>query len=196
MQDNSSRKSNRDRTEATRTALLNAARILFVDKGFAETGTPEIVNEAAVTRGALYHHFKDKTDLFRAVYLAEAEAVAAAVLKGSEAPSSALEALMSGADAYFTAMKENGRARLMLIEAPAVLGSEEIEKIDRETGGEELLKGLELAQAHGALLGVPLAELAVQLSSAFDKAALAIAEGANEENHKKAIKAMLKGLFQ
>lgn len=195
MQEKSSRKSNRDRTEVTKAALMTAARSLFVEKGFAETGTPEIVKKAAVTRGALYHHFKDKTDLFRAVYRAEAEAVAASILGSAVIPASALEGMMAGADAYFSAMKAPGRAQIMLVEGPAVLDLEEIDRIDRDTGGEELLKGLEEAQRNGALAGLPLTELAVQLSATFDKAALAIASGANEENHKKAIKALLLGLL-
>src|SRR5688572_18891237 len=56
------------RADATRDALLRAARELFADRGFAAVGTEEIVARAGVTRGALYHHFADKRDLFRAVH--------------------------------------------------------------------------------------------------------------------------------
>ena len=71
------RRSNQDRTLRTRAALIAAARRLFVAKGYADTGTPELVAEAGVTRGALYHHFVDKQALFGGVVEAEnAEAAA------------------------------------------------------------------------------------------------------------------------
>ena len=138
MQEKSARRSNKARTEATRAALIAAARRLFVDKGYAETGTPEIVATAKVTRGALYHHFADKADLFRAVLRAEAGAVAGRIEASTETGMGALEALMAGADSYFEAMAEPGRVRLLLRDGPAVLGPEEMREIDLKTGGEEL----------------------------------------------------------
>ncbi len=195
MQENQTRRSNKERTEATRAALIKAARALFIKKGYWETGTPEIAKAAKVTRGALYHHFADKTDLFRAVALHEAQTVAKRIKKETTDLNSPLEALMSGTDAYFAAMAVPGRTRLLLIDGPSILGPAEMSRIDKETGGETLRQGLAFAMSKGELKNAPLEALAEILSAAFDKAALAIAEGQSEEDYKAAIHLTLKSLL-
>lgn len=189
------RRSNKARTEATRAALIAAARALFVEKGYAETGTPEIVAAAQVTRGALYHHFADKADLFRATVEQEAGAVAAQIERDTQNPASALEAMIAGTEAYFAAMSVPGRARLLLLDGPAVLGHGEMARIDRETGGEELRQGLAFAVEEGVLEAVPLDALTQVLSAAFDRAALAIAAGEPAEAYKQAVRTLLAALF-
>lgn len=135
-------RSNKERTEATRLALIEAARRLFVEKGYAETATPDIVAEAGVTRGALYHHFEDKRALFRATLEREAQAVAARIETVSTASGTPREALLSGAGAYFDAMAEPGRTRLLLLEAPAVIGFEAMGAIERDNAEDTLKTGL------------------------------------------------------
>lgn len=195
MQDEKPRRTQAERRAETKRALLDAARALFVEKGYSETGTPEIVKAADVTRGALYHHFADKADLMRALVRQEAEAIASDIDADTNTSQSPLDAFMAGASAYFSAMSVPGRARIMLLEGPAVLGIAEMARLDRETGGATLLEGLRHAQNHGALKDVPLEPLADLLSSAFDRAALAIAEGEDRDAYENATRKLLAGVL-
>ncbi|CTQ52228.1 HTH-type transcriptional repressor BepR [Roseibium album] len=184
-----------ERRAETRRALLSAARTLIVEKGYAETGTPEIVKQAGVTRGALYHHFSDKADLMRALVRQEAEEIAAEINTDTNTGQTPLEAFMAGAKAYFSAMSIPGRAKIMLLEGPAVLGVSEMAALDRETGGATLLEGLRHAEKHGALESVPLEPLAELLSSSFDRAALAIANGEDRGAYEQATRKLLAGVL-
>ena len=170
-------RSNRERTDATRKALLTAARTLFVEKGYAGASTPEIVAAAGITRGALYHHFKDKQDLFRAVVEQEARAVADAIEAATSTDPTARDALMAGSTAYLDAMAVTGRTRLLLLEGPAALGPEAMRGMDEDHAARTLRQGLEEAVPKAD--GVAVAALAMLLSAAFDRAALAIDAGAD-----------------
>lgn len=192
MQAQNKRISNKDRTDATRTALLVAARKLFVEKGYAETGTPEIVAAAGVTRGALYHHFTDKSELLFAVALQAAQEVAGEIGKKMPANCTPQDALTIGAEAYFAAMSQKGRARLLLLDAPSVLPNERLEELNKAAGEAELHAGL--AAMLGDRKGVPIRELTIVLSAAFDRAALAIANGESAKNYKTAIRYILERL--
>ncbi|TLP44114.1 TetR/AcrR family transcriptional regulator [Cohaesibacter sp. CAU 1516] len=184
MQQDSVIRSNKDRTEATRSALLNAARRLFAEKGYAETSTPEIVRAAGVTRGALYHHFEDKVALFRAVITQEYQAVAEEITRSAKTePEAAVEALKQGSRGYLKAMADKGRVRIMLRDGPAVLGQREIDQIDRETSADTLRLGLAAAMEAGEIQRLPLDALTIQLSALFDRAALAISEGDDPNTH-------------
>ena len=122
MQQNIGRRSNKQRSETTRAELIAAARLLFVGRGYAETGTPDIVDAAGLTRGALYHHFDDKKALFLAVVEAEARAVAEEIERAAPDDMPAREALVKGGEAYLDALAAPGRTRLLLLDGPAVLG--------------------------------------------------------------------------
>lgn len=174
MQGKSSR-SQAKRREATRAALIETARALFAERGFAGVGGPEIAEAAGVTRGAITHHFTDKTGLFAAVVRAEAQELADML---ADLPSGE-DALMQGARLWFQAMRVPGRVRILLIDGPAVLGPTEIQRIDRETGGGSLAEGLaETLPKNDPAQTAALAEI---LSAGFDRAALRITEGADEQ---------------
>jgi AcrR family transcriptional regulator len=189
MQVKKERRSNADRTQAMRDALISAGRELFIDKGYAETSTPEIVAAANVTRGALYHHFEDKAALFRAVIVAESERVADAINRATEGCTSAAEALDTGTDAYLDAMTQSGRTRLLLVDGPAVLGHDAMDAIDRETSGGTIVIGLSAALEREP--DVQMEAMGRLLSAAFERAALDISAGADSVIYRSELKRML-----
>lgn len=187
------RKSNKERSESMRQSLMDAARKLFVEKGYAETTTPDIVASAGVTRGALYHHFEDKKALLRAVIEREAAEVSASIELHSRVPGSARATILEGTRAYFDAMAYPGRTRLLLLDGPAVLGIEAMRAIDEQTAEASLTAGLkELLSEAGN--GGKAEILAMLLSSAFDRASLAIEAGTDRQQCEAAISALIDGL--
>lgn len=196
MQQESESRSNRERTEATRAALVEAARRLFVDKGYAETGTPEIVAAAHVTRGALYHHFDGKAGLFLAVARQAAEEVAREIERGARNRKSPLDALIRGGEAYFAAMGAAGRARLLLLEAPTVLTPARVAELSDLAGAAELRQGLEALIPSQRRGRIPLDALTTIVSASFDRAALAIANGEPASRYKSAMRVLLQGLAE
>jgi len=195
MQQENLRRSNRERTDATRAALMAAARALFIEKSYAETATPEIVAAAGVTRGALYHHFADKQALFRAVVEQEAAAVAARIAHATPDAKNARQALLDGGIAFLSAMATPGRTRLLLLDGPAVLGRAAMDEIDARHGARTLREGLEAAMGEGSMKPVPLDALTALLSAVFDRAALAIEAGAAREEIVETLRALVGGLF-
>lgn len=188
------RRTNAERRQETRAALIAAARALFITRGYAETGTPDIVTAANVTRGALYHHFADKAALMRAVVEGELAAVAEAIRQASPEGLSLQQAFRGGARAYLDAMAEPGRARLLLLEGPAVLGMQEMACLDKEQGEATLREAI---AAIPGITGLPEDErhaLAAMLGAAFERAALAIAGGAERDAYLDALERLYCGL--
>lgn len=184
------RRTNVKRTEETRQALISAGRALFVERGFQGASTPEVAARAGVTRGALYHHFADKLALFCAVLEAEGAAVAREIEQGARGSDDALESLRRGAKAYFKAMSDPGRARLMLVDGPAALGLQEMRRIDLQTGGRELRIGLAEATA-GAISKADIDARADLISAMFDRAVLARINGSSRAAYERALDAIL-----
>ena len=187
------RRTQADRRAETRSQLIAAARALFAERGFADTGTPEIAAAAGLTRGALYHHFADKTALFAAVVEQEHAAVAAGIeAAGGAMPSDPVAALLAGSEAFFAAMRDAGRRRILLIDAPAVLGRTTLDEIDARHGLETLVCGLRDAMDAGVIRRLPVLPLAQLFGALFDRAALA--EPDQQPEFQTAVAAMLDGL--
>ena len=188
------RKTQEERRTETRRALVAAARRLFAEKGYAVTGTPELVAAAGVTRGALYHHFADKEALFAAVVEEEHVLVAMAINAAGDSNEEPgpIKALISGGDAFLDAMQDPGRRQILLIDAPAVLGRAAVDAIDARHGLETLVHGLRDAMETGAMKKLPVETLARIFGAMFDRAALAAPQ--ELADYRKAIKALIRGL--
>ncbi len=188
------RRTNKERTESMRLALMAAARQLFVEKGYAETATPDIASAAGVTRGALYHHFEDKKALFAAIVADEARQVGAEIEASAAGLSNARDALLTGARGYFDAMAVPGRTRLLLLDGPAILGLPNLQIIDAEHVEASLKAGLaDLFAANGKDVTL-LDAFAQLLSASFDRAALAIEAGGRRDHYEAAIAALIDGI--
>ncbi|MFC6490665.1 TetR/AcrR family transcriptional regulator [Nitratireductor sp. GCM10026969] len=194
MQQDPPRRSNRERSQSTREKLIAAARRLFIDKTYAETGTPEIVAAAGLTRGALYHHFADKQALFQAVAEREAQAVAAEIERRADTLHDPLEALIEGGNAFLAAMAAPGRTRLLLLDGPAVLGRAAMDEIDNRHGNRTLREGLAAAIETGGIRPLPLEALTVLLAAVYDRAALAQETGADPQDYRRTIAGMIESL--
>jgi AcrR family transcriptional regulator len=171
------RRSQAERTAATRATLVAAARKLFATKGFAEVSTQSIVETAGVTRGALYHQFADKTELFAAVYEeVEAELVTQIAAEIVEAaPSDQLEAMKVGAHLFLDLCAAPAVHRIVLVDAPSVLGWERWRAVGAKYGLGVIEAMLGQAVAEGVIPDQPLRPTAHILLGALDEAALYVA---------------------
>ena len=169
-----------DRTAATRAALVAAGRKLFAEHGYAEVGTERLAHAAGVTRGALYHQFADKADLFAAVVEAiEIDLTSRLVDAVAPTTDDPLAALIAGADAWLDASGEPEVRRIVLLDGPAVLGWERWREVGMRHGlGLVTALLTELMEA-GAIPAQPVEAMAHVLIGAMDEAALYVALAAD-----------------
>ncbi len=187
------RRSQVDRSAATRAALVAAARPLFADRGFGGVGTETIVQAAGVTRGALYHQFADKTDLFEAVYEAVEEDLARRLGEriAASGVSDPIEAMLLGADAWLDACGEQEVQQIVLLDAPAVLGWQRWREIGLRYGLGLLEGMLTHAIEVGRIPPQPIGALAQVLVGALDEAALYIARSADQATASEEIRGVI-----
>jgi len=165
------------RSAATRAALVGAARPLFAERGFGGVGTETIVRAAGVTRGALYHQFADKTELFAAVYEAIEQDIALRIGEKIAAAGVAdpIDAMTLGAEAWLDACAEPEVQQIVLLDGPAVLGWQRWREIGMRYGMGLVEGVLAHAVEVGRIPRQPVAPLAHVLVGALDEAALYVA---------------------
>ena len=168
-----------ERSEGTRGALISAGRELFAERGYAAVGTEEIVRRAGVTRGALYHHFDGKRELLEAVY-EQLESEMAARLAEVETPGAgALETLRAGAEMFLDHSLEPEVQRIVLLDAPAVLGWERWREIGARYGLGLIEGVLAIGMERGEIRRQPVEPLAHALLGALDEVAMFVARAAD-----------------
>lgn len=190
---NDNRRTQAERSAATKDALLGAARPLFAAHGFGGVSTEAIVAAAGVTRGAMYHQFTDKAELFAAVFeCVEAEITAridAAV--ATAATTDPIQIMKFGAGIWLDACAEPEVQRIVLVEAPAVLGWERWREIGLRYGM-GLVHGL-IAHAIsvGRIAEQPAEPLAQVMIGALDEAALYIARAEDRTRARQEVGAVI-----
>ena len=167
-----------EQADATRTALSAAARQLFTERGYAATSTTEIVERAGVTRGALYHHFAAKDELFRAVFEQLEGEVTRHVAQEALTSDDPLEQLRRGTRAYLDACIDPAVQRVVLLDGPSVLGWETWQEIEQRYGYGLVVAGVESAIAAGLIAAQPVEALAHALFGALTEAGMVVARAA------------------
>jgi AcrR family transcriptional regulator len=165
-----------DHTRATRRALLDAARARFGAAGFAATSVEQVAADARVTKGAVYHHFGNKTELFREVFLElEAELSALGLPPGAPPPADVVEAMVLGTAAFLDAVMDPAVQRISLLDGPAVLGPNAYENPHVQAGTDQLAAAIALGVRDGTLAPVDPMALARLVMGAATQAGVLIA---------------------
>jgi AcrR family transcriptional regulator len=187
-----------EHAEATRAALVSSARALFAQRGYAAVSIEEIVRRARVTRGALYHHFEDKSDLFRAVFENVQQDLAQHLLEAAGSQPDTARHLEIGCHAFLDACAEPDVQRIVLLDGPAVLGWEAWHESDVNFGLELLQRSIEAAIEGGVVARQPVEPLSHVLLGALNGAGLEIARSSDpvraRREMRKALDRLLAGL--
>jgi AcrR family transcriptional regulator len=185
-----------EQSEATRGVLLDTAERLFAAHGFAGTATEEIVAAAGVTRGALYHHFTDKRDLFRAVFLRLEERMMTDVAELAAGAADPWQALRAGAHGFLDVCLEPKVQRIALIDAPSVLGWAEWREIDARYALGLVQAALQAAVDGGYVARQPVEPLSHLLLGALTEAALFIARATDRGDARRTVGASIDFLLE
>jgi AcrR family transcriptional regulator len=189
------RRTQQERSETTVAALVAAARGLFANDGYAATSLDAVASAAGVTKGALYHHFAGKRELFRAVYEHEQQRLVAAIGEAYARKADPWDAFEAGCRAFIESSLDPGLQRITLLDAPGVLGWEAIREI--ESPALALTEvGIERAMDAGRLPRRAPQPLAHLLFGAMCEGAMKIARSENPQAAQRAIWGELRRVLQ
>jgi AcrR family transcriptional regulator len=181
--------------EMTRHALLDAARALFGEHGYAATSLDEIVQAAKVTKGALYHHYSGKQELFAAVYEQVKREVSERAATAFLEPDP-WEDLCAGCKAMLDAHLDPSVQRILLHDAQAALDADTIRRVDARYGAVVLRGALRRSIRAGVLKPLPLKTLALMLTGAILEGCMAIANAEDPARAREDVDTVLTSLLE
>lgn len=171
-----------ERSQATKTELLRVARELFGSRGFEGASIEDVADAAGMTKGAVYHHFASKRDLFQAIVeQLEQEICENVIVAAAGAGDDVLDGMRRGVRAFLDSGADGSYRRIVLIEGPSVLGWETWREIDERYGFSIVKGSLEAAMGAGVLKQQPLDPIAHLFLASLAEAALQIARADDQD---------------
>jgi len=164
-----------EQSKETQDRLIRVARELFTESGYPGTSMEDLVARAGLSRGALYHQYQDKKDLFRAVFENVEQDLGQKIAMAAGAQADPWEQLRAGAAAMLEAASDPAVRRIVLVDGPAVLGWQEWRRIDGQYSLAMVRMVIEVNIAAGNIASQPIEPLAHLLVGAINEAALAVA---------------------
>ncbi|BCL39975.1 TetR/AcrR family transcriptional regulator [Nostoc sp. MS1] len=174
-----------EQTRRTRRAILEQARHLFATKGYAATGTEEIISELGITRGALYHQFNDKLGVFKAVIVEAYSEITDYIQTKIRPLDDNWQQLIIGCQAFLEIAQQEELRRLVFIEAPAVLAADDLVEIDQYGFG-LLRKSIQIAVDEGKLNTIDAEGFAHIVNGSLNELAAWVAQSNDPERLKTA----------
>ena len=191
------KRTNAEWSAETRSSLLEAARRAFELEGYDDASIESIASAARLTKGAVYHHYKDKRALFQAVFEIVERELVVAIERVAFGQTTPFDGVVMGCEAFLDAVIVEGVSRIVLIDGPRVLGWKLWREIDADTGGRSLRQGLEGAMNARQIVRLDTDALATLISGALNEAALMCLEEPTAHRRKamgKALRRFLNGL--
>jgi AcrR family transcriptional regulator len=185
-----------ERSEATRNALIATARRLFAERGYAGVGTEEIVRAAGVTRGALYHHFDGKAGLFGAVFEQIEGELAERFATEALAKSDPWEAMVAALELFLAICREPEVRQIALLDAPSVLGWTAWREIESRYSLGLIQLGLKNLIDAGITEEQPIDPLAHAILGMLTEAGLYVAGADDPEAAREEMGGVLRGMLE
>jgi AcrR family transcriptional regulator len=181
------RRTQAERTEATITALVDAARELFARDGYDATSLDAVAARANVTKGAVYHHFDGKRQLFEAVFTREVEQLATPLVDAYARKKDPWEAFKAGCRAFLDECLDPDLQRIVLLDALAAIGWEQVRRLESPLL-DMMQVGIAQAADAGRIAPRPPAPLAHFLYGALCETAMIVARADDQKAaHRQAV---------